>query len=48
MDEILGTKTNIKFWESKLGVEIKRNAQWIQKKYKTHISCRYNINLLFM
>jgi len=31
MDEILGTKINIKFWKSKLGLEIKCNAQWIYK-----------------
>jgi len=36
MDETLRTKINIKFWRSKLGLEIKRNSQWIQIKYKTY------------
>jgi len=35
--EILGIRINIKFWKSKLGLEIKRNAQWIQIKYKTYM-----------
>jgi len=30
---IIGTRINIKFWRSKLGLEIKRSAQWIQIKY---------------
>jgi len=33
MDEILGTRINIKFWKSKLGLEIKFNVQWIQIRY---------------
>jgi len=49
MDEILGIKINIKFWKSKLGLEFKYNAQWIQIKYKTYIVLyRHNINLLFI
>jgi len=35
MDEILGTKINIKFWKSKLGVEIKHTMDKI--KYKTYM-----------
>jgi len=35
--EILEIRINIKFWKSKLGLEIKCNAQWIQIKYKTYI-----------
>jgi len=36
MNEILG-RINIKFCKSKLELEIKRNAQWIQIKYKTYM-----------
>jgi len=36
IDEILRT-INIKFWGSKLGLEIKCNSQWIQIKYKTYM-----------
>jgi len=35
VNEILGTRINNKFWKSKLGLEIKRNAQSVQIKYKT-------------
>jgi len=27
MDKILGTRINIKFWKSKLGLEVKHNTQ---------------------
>jgi len=53
MDEILETRINIKlFWRSKLGLEIKRNAQWIKIKYEIYMFCiasyRHDINLLFI
>jgi len=37
IDEILRTRINIKFWGSKLGLEIKCNSQWIQIKYKIYM-----------
>jgi len=37
MNEKLGTRINIELWRSKLGLELKRNAQWIQIKYKTYM-----------
>jgi len=46
MDEILKTKINIKFWKSKLGLEIKRNAIDTNKIQDIYVSYRHNINLL--
>jgi len=48
MDEILGTRINIKFCKSKLELEIKRNAQWIQIRYKTYVSDTIYYYLLFI
>jgi len=45
MDEILGTRINIKFCKSKLELEMKRNAQWIPIKYKTYMCVRHNLLL---
>jgi len=48
MDRILGIGINIKFWKSKLGLENKCNVQRIQIKYKTYVSYKHNINVLFI
>jgi len=48
MNKILGTGINIKFLKLKLGLEIKCNVQRIQIKYKTYVSYKHNINVLFI
>jgi len=52
MNEILGTRINIKFCKSKLGLEINKinvTHSGYNKKYKIYyVSYRHNINLLFI